>query len=368
MLFFIIAFFLFFYVYIKRMIRDSFSKKVILSFWTIWFISLVISTFNPYGLYPVSDEVYVIMLLNVSAIILGFSSVKVNKNICLDKKVYLYSRSLNRFIYSKKYLIILFVSIILLGSLLVKYWNVVLSMNLVGVDAFEILNDDLYSIDFVFYTFFAPPLFYCSNAILAYCLFFKRVYNRMIIIYIYILDYALIGGGRTNFLVLLFAVFFVFMITGIKLKFKYIFSLCVFSLFIYVVISYFSAFRFDMQEFSLDTIREGASIFNENFVTYLVLPHRLFDYALQNDYLSQIGGYHYGLVSFDGINRYLRLFLRLFSIDIPAIYEKTTAMFQDTRIFIGGDSFILFMVCVMCYDKNILYRRINIDKQSENDY
>ena len=49
----------------------------------------------------------------------------------------------------------------------------------------EILNDDLYSIDFVFYTFFAPPLFYCSNAILAYCLFFKRVYNRMIIIYIY---------------------------------------------------------------------------------------------------------------------------------------------------------------------------------------
>ena len=153
------------------------------------------------------------------------------------------------------------------------------------------------------------------------------------------MDYALIGGGRTNFLVLLFAVFFVFMITGIKLKFKYVFSLCVFSLFIYVVISYFSAFRFDMQEFSLDTIREGASIFNENFVTYLVLPHRLFDYALQNDYLSQIGGYHYGLVSFDGINRYLRLFLRLFSIDIPAIYEKTTAMFQDTRIFIGGDSF-----------------------------
>ena len=67
----------------------------------------------------------------------------------------------------------------------------------------------------------------------------------------------LIGGGRTNFLVLLFAVFFVFMITGIKLKFKYIFSLCVFSLFIYVVISYFSAFRFDMQEFSLDTIRDG---------------------------------------------------------------------------------------------------------------
>ncbi len=248
------------------------------------------------------------------------------------------------------------------------------------------------------------------------------------------MDYALIGGGRTNFLVLLFAVFFVFMITGIKLKFKYVFSLCVFSLFIYVVISYFSAFRFDMQEFSLDTIREGASIFNENFVTYLVLPHRLFDYALQNDYLSQIGGYHYGLVSFDGINRYLRLFLRLFSIDIPAIYEKTTAMFQDTRIFIGGDSFsnyaytnaiyhyldfgivgvfvipfsfslfirwviikfyktasvssfcllfylyfvlmncfstwhlnkfyslgfILFMVCVMCYDKNVLYRRINI--------
>lgn len=82
MLFFIIAFFLFFYVYIKRMIRDSFSKKVILSFWTIWFISLVISTFNPYGLYPVSDEVYVIMLLNVSCyvnVIISDSILEISK-------------------------------------------------------------------------------------------------------------------------------------------------------------------------------------------------------------------------------------------------------------------------------------------------
>ena len=48
------------------------------------------------------------------------------------------------------------------------------------------------------------------------------------------------------------------MIACFILKLLLSFLLLILSLIlVYVVISYFSAFRFDMQEFSLDTIRDG---------------------------------------------------------------------------------------------------------------
>lgn len=125
---------------------------------------------------------------------------------------------------------------------------------------------------------------------------------------------------------------------GLRVDFKKLLLpfIILFSL-IYVVMSYLTAFRRGLLEFTLDNILDGASKLNENFVTYLTLPFRLFDYSIQKDYLSQLGGFHYGLVSFDGIDRYAKLFLRLFSIDIPTIYEKTTLMFQDTWICVSKD-------------------------------
>lgn len=338
MLFFIIAFFLFFYVYIKRMIQDGFSRKIILSFWAIWFISLTMSTFNPYGLYSVSDETYCILMLNVAGFILGFSAIKIERTVYQGQNAFRCYRFVNKFLVSKKYLFMLLIGIMLCGMILNKYFYELAYSTVSRTGAMAEVREDLMSVDYIFYSFLGAPLFYSSNVILAYSLIYGRRLMRDLFIYLYILIFSLIGGGRTAFLVILIAVVFVLFMGGIKIKFrKFILPLLGCGFFVYVMMAYLTAFRQGLIEFSLENLVEGASGLNENFVTYLTLPFRLFDYALHKDYLSQVGGYHYGLISFDGINRYTRLFLRLFSIDIPAITEKTTAMFQEMWIPVGKD-------------------------------
>lgn len=338
MVFFIIAFFLFFYVFIKRMIRDGFSKKIILSFWTIWFISLTMSTFNPYGLYAVSDEAYCLLLLNVAGFILGFSAVKIGSDVYQGKNAYVCYESVSNFLVSKKYLFMLLIGIVLCGMILNKYFYELAYSTVSRTEAMEGVREDLMSLDYMFYSFLGAPLFYSSNVILAYSLVYARKPLRDLLVFLYILIFALIGGGRAGFLIIVIAIVFVLFIGGTQMKFRKLtlpLLICVFP--VYVLMAYLTAFRQGIFEFTIESLMEGASGLNENFVTYLTLPFRLFDYALHHDYLSQVGGYHYGLISFDGINRYMRLLLRLFSIDIPAITEKTTAMFQDTWIAIGKD-------------------------------
>lgn len=338
MLFFIIAFFLFFYVYIKRMIRDGFSRKIILSFWAIWFISLTMSTFNPYGLYAVSNETYFILMLNVSGFILGFSAVKIGREVYLGKNAYVCYESVSNFLVSKKYLFVLLIGIVLAGMILNKYIYAATYLMLNIDSSIEFMVEDKSGLDYFFYTFFAAPLFYSSNVILAYSLIYNRKFFYDFFSYLYILVFASIGGGRVGFLIVVIAFVFVLFMGGLRVDFKKLLLpfIILFSL-IYVVMSYLTAFRRGLLEFTLDNILDGASKLNENFVTYLTLPFRLFDYSIQKDYLSQLGGFHYGLVSFDGIDRYAKLFLRLFSIDIPTIYEKTTLMFQDTWICVSKD-------------------------------
>lgn len=338
MLFFIVVFFLFFYVYIKRMIRDGFSRKIILSFWAIWFIALTMSTFNPYGLYPVSDEAYCILMLNVAGFILGFSAIKIEKDVYQGKNAYVCYQSVSTFLVSKKYLLMLLIGIVLCGMTLNKYFYELAYSTVSRTEAMAEIREDLMSVDYLFYSFLGSPLFYSSNAILAYSLVYARKPLRDLFIYLYILIFALIGGGRTAFLVILIAIVFVLFMEGARIKFrKFALPFLIGSLFVYVLMAYLTAFRQGFFEFTIENLMEGISGLNENFVTYLTLPFRLFDYALHHDYLSQVGGYHYGLISFDGINRYMRLFLRLFAIDIPSITEKTTGMFQNTWITTGKD-------------------------------
>lgn len=320
------------------MIHDPFSKRIILSFWGIWFLSLLLSTFNPYGLYSVSNETYWILLLNVSGFILGFSIVDIDKNIYNGKNAYSCFASFDRFISSKKFFLIICLGVILCGMLLNKYLYGLLYLTTSRTESMTMVSEDISSPDYVFYSFLGAPLFYCSNVVLAYSLIYNRKLLIDILIFIYVIIFALIGGGRVAFLVIVISIVFILFMEGKKIYLRKLllpFVGCV--LLVYVLMAYLTAFRNGLFEFTLDNIFEGASILNENFVTYLTLPFRLFDYAYHNDYLSQAGGYSYGLISFDGINRYLRLFLRLFSIDIPAIYEKTTAMFQDTWVATGKD-------------------------------
>ena len=54
------------------LVRDKLSR-IFLSIYIYWWsLLLIISTFNPYGLYAVSDSIYSLLILNISMFTFGF--------------------------------------------------------------------------------------------------------------------------------------------------------------------------------------------------------------------------------------------------------------------------------------------------------
>ena len=63
-------------VLVKGKIHDSISSLFAWVFLLYWGVSLVISSFNPYNLYEVSNYAIFLLLLNVISFITGFLVVK----------------------------------------------------------------------------------------------------------------------------------------------------------------------------------------------------------------------------------------------------------------------------------------------------
>lgn len=325
------------FLYVRLFIHDSLSTGVIFAFLSIWFISLILSTFNPYGLYSVSFETYLMLMLNVFSFVFGFSLIRIDRVLYKNVNANSFYTNVMNFVYSKKILLMVILGVLLCSLVLRKYISMLVLYDNERMEAMSMIKENLYSIDYIFFSFFAPPLFYVLNLIMAYMLFFERNKLRISLFMVYILIYSLIGGGRTNFLVILIALLFIYLMGGIKLPKKKKCVLVLFVLCVYVFMSFISAFRIGCEGFSLHTLSLGMNYLNENFITYLTLPFRLLDYSFKENYFDKLGGYHYGIVSFDGINRYTRLLLRLFSVEIDSVYEKTTYMFQNTWVLIGKD-------------------------------
>ena len=299
-------------------------------------MSLTISTFNPYGLYPVSVLTYLILMLNVLSFTLGFSLFRIERNAYYGKTGTICMNNIVRFVNNKVVVVsIIFASLLSLKTL-IEYFSVLAYLNFNRDETLELYKENLSSTDNIIINLILPPLFYSLNAILAYLLIYNRRYDKIAILSTYIIIYSMIGGSRVTFLILGIAFLLVsFMMDRIRINKSLSILLLAFVFISYLSMSYMTALRYGYYEFSIYTLKVGMEMLNEHFVTYLTIPFRLLDYALHENYLDKLGGYHYGIVSLDGINRYLKMILERFSIDIPAIYEKTTDFFQDNWVLVG---------------------------------
>lgn len=337
MLYVILFSFSFLCIFVNRLVLDKLSRRIILSFLMIWFISLSISTFNLYDLYPVSIETYTIMLINILGFVLGFVSVKIEKSKFINSGNDLLSGDIASLLNSRSFFVFFVCGIILVYSFLRNYFTEMTYSAFDRVESVELSILGSNKIVALFFMYLAAPLFYFANAILAYSLIFYRKFFISILLYLYIIIFALIGGGRTAFIVIFIALCLVlFLGSNYKIR-KLIAPIAVLFLLVYVIMSYLTAIREGILDLDWYAFETGSDILNKHFVTYVTLPFRLFDYALNHDYLHKLGGYYWGLSSFDGINLYMSIFLRFFSIDLDQISLKTTAYLQDTWIAVGRD-------------------------------
>lgn len=333
-------------LFIQFFIKDHLSKWIILSFVGYWFLALLFSIYNPYGLYEVSSYAYFLLILNVMSFLIGFSCIHISplQVSCLVTENVSVLSTMQKIINSKFFLGIVLLGILVCTNIYRQYASLLFLLDS-RVDAISLIaKENQGNIFFQIYSFLCPPLFYSLCAISAYMILCYRRWGKIFLFLLFLVLYSLIGGGRASFLVFFMALLFcyficrdIFHVAKIKVsKFAYL-LIVILILLAYIMMSWITAMRSGYFTFNMEAIIHGSEELNKQFITYSLLPFRLFDYALSNQYLDKIG-YQYGLSTFDGLNRYAWIILKKFGITISLVSENTTDFFQDSWISVGEDT------------------------------
>jgi oligosaccharide repeat unit polymerase len=354
-------------------VRGILARRLLLIYIVLWMSLLLFSTFNLYGLYPVSNTAYSLLLLNVVMFTAGFSFSSVKQktysdynsgrrdNICitLNKKIS------NQFA-------VLFVSLltVLLGYYAYKYYNII---NTSGILLGSELNErtvrfyvgQLFGSTFelLFYNYIFASVNYIMLFILSFRLIWGKVNALLVFLaVIYVSCFALIGAGRSALVEL--GTYFVAMylikqsisykssvakskLISMNLVNKKTFVVASVLLLIYCVTVYLTGIRMGLLEVSLDNFATAQSAFMDNIVTYMIGPFRAFDYGLHN--FGNSLGFNFGRLTFAGLDEGIGNIVRLIYSDYP-IMNHLTGELTAPAIYIGqSQNFNANYTCVYNY-------------------
>ena len=322
-------------VLVKGKIHDSISSLFAWVFLLYWGVSLVISSFNPYNLYEVSNYAIFLLLLNVISFITGFLVVKEKVSAEISKI------DIQNIVSSKLFKIVLLIGISLVFSLffakqrIMQYYDY--ETALFRADFFEILFEGNALLLYGYYMFLFP-LYYFLISVVCYCLFFYRKWWIIIGSLLYLLPFMSLNEGRMHYmgfaLILLFD-FFLYRSNRSKVfrtprKVKY-FSVLGFVA-LYLFMAHATANRLDK-----DSLLDGVSELNKSFIIYSISPFRAFDYAINNNYVELAGGYQYGLASICGFDYVISTLLKKIGIEYTSSRTITNSYLQNNSVVVGPD-------------------------------
>lgn len=336
----------FLWVIVRSNVQDKVSKRVIYCLILYWIISLAISTFNPLGLYNVSTTTYILLLLNVFAITIGYCTVGESKDylypdkrsFCIDEVIKSYS------------FWIIFIIVFIFGIYTIRNQYAALLYYTAGnlkVDPMGLLFQGS-RFKYYFFNLFCTPFYYSCMAIFSYCILYERKYVKSIIALLaLIFVYSFIGGGRVT---VLFVAFYLLMmyfwgdrihysnndIKAVHLSPKTIILFSIFAILLFGGMVYVTAVGISGISGKLDL--DGA--YDELltlFVTYSVGPFRAFDYALQHPDVY-FGDYCIGRASLGGLDYLLSLIAGVFGIHFTPVNYSTLTILQDTQIQVGKET------------------------------
>ena len=98
-----------------------------------------------------------------------------------------------------------------------------------------------------------------------------------------------------------------------------------------------TTFRSVFVSIDLGTLEQGAELANEQIVTYFVGPQAAFDYSLSNDYLSQVGGYGVGALTFAPLVNFVDFLSDTFAgFQVNSYVLNVVKILEDNPIYLEG--------------------------------
>lgn len=325
-------------------IKDTVSKFCIMSFILYWGCSLVASCFNPFGMSSNCNETYCLLIAGMISFVFGFIIFE-TRSIVKQRFINI-SRLKNQtlVITKNKILNCLYILCSLFASKFAATALIVSELNkgtLSGEDRGEILFEGSYLNKF-FYHFVMNPLYYITISVLCVVIFTKVKNRKLFCLFsiVFLIASIILSGGRGKFVIIVmyFLFMYICLTKDIKKKIlnvKTILTSVVVLGIMMVFMSLQTGFR-STGTYSLnsDNIVEAAGSMGETFGIYSVIPIRLFDYAITNDYFDKFEGPKYGRAVFAGFDGIATGVIRRFSGIEPESTLGIADYLQENEIYI----------------------------------
>lgn len=345
---YIVLFFVFMFVLTMFLVRDKLSQKTIiayLSWWTLW---LVVSTFNPFGMFPVTNKVYWLLLLNVFMFALGYMLYgKFRKR---RKEKWLEQGTFKRTVLNNN--VLKLVLIIFLAASSYLFFKYITIVNLAGAaggrtTVFDVGELFVNKYEIYFYNLAIKPFADLLAVVFICLLLFKRKPVMLTLCSAFIFLYGAIGSGRLFYISIVIFLGYVLYIKeqilsmrvfdflpakktpSEELKRKVI--LVILVVLLVFLMAFITAQRMEYSGSSIKLLLSGGREFFKQSVWYMTGSFRALDFALTKDYAGMTG-YFNGRATFAGFDDLVKIIIHGFGGAHESANDVIIPMIQETLL------------------------------------
>ena len=342
-LFFILLVLLLGLLIAKHLVKDGLSRFVGICFILYWYGSLALSTFRPMGLDKVGGFTYFLLILGGISYVFGFVLAGKGRKVANVKYTKEYFEIKAEKVYTNLFFQVVLVLLIVYFMFYVR--EALIYSELMGRASRVNNGDDLYSDNTLFvtvYNYIGSIFFHLCNV-----LFWEGVINfkkkniiPLVLLLLYILSYSILNGGRQIIVISLLYFLFLFFYNHnykVKLSFKYVVLFVVLASATVYGIASISSFRsYGTYVMDSEEAAEGMNSAGEKVLQYSVLPSALFNYSLEHDFKTRLGGPYYGRATFAGLDMWIWAIMRYF-IDYEPVGNTVVKYVQDNYFPISNE-------------------------------
>lgn len=342
-------------------IKDSFSRLIIFTFLSYWLLSMSISSINPYDLYCVSPKTYTLLMLHLVFFLLGFSSIKIKKNVAYVKSTM--ENDIIHLFRNKIFIAVLLISIILAISTL-RHQYLILATNMynsgnIKVDILELLFSGN-RLKYYYYSIVGSSLEVILFSTISFLLIYKRSFTKIIfVILLFLVPMALIGGGRNSIMMIIYyllAAFYSCNLQNNNLKVSKFFSTrvviigSILLLLVFVTMTYVTFLGGGYGDtFNINSFKETSNALLKQFVTYSIGPFRAFDISIHNQDYYYSSMPFFGRATFGGLDYLFNLVASMLGIRYNPANAETVNILQGTTISIGPANEFNYAYTILFY-------------------
>lgn len=314
-------------------------KVLLYIFLLAWGTALVTSSFGFFDMEIPSDFSYFLLLLHLVGFTAGALTITTTTSKQTNKTDFSLAKIENnivRILNSRIFRVFIIFMAVYVTYVFSKYWVKVLFYQNISDTREQLV--EIYG--YTYYTF-AKPLLFLPTTIVCYVLFGYSILKKRdwfcFLMGYYLVVNASLTGARFGYVYIamgvVFANLFVVKVSLRKHWPKFAIAVAV----LYGLIVLITTFRSVFVSIDKGTLEQGAELANEQIVTYFVGPQAAFDYALENDYLTQVGGYGLGSLTFAPVVNFVDFFTDTFlGFQVNTYILRVVKLLEDSPIYLEG--------------------------------